>query len=48
MFYYLLMVISENFNTVCRLVRDYGDLIRVWVGPDLNILMSNPKDVEVI
>lgn len=39
--------VLENFATICKLVSDYGDIFRVWIGPDLNIFLSNPKDVEV-
>lgn len=34
------MVIKE-------LMVKYGDLCRFWLGPDLNIVVSNPDDVKV-
>lgn len=38
---------AENFNVIRNLVTDYGDVLRIWIGPDLNVFLSNPKDVEV-
>lgn len=43
----IISLILENFEVLCQIVRDYGDFTKIWIGPDLNILMSNPKDVEV-
>lgn len=37
----------ENFAVLCKLVNEYGEFVRVWLGPQLNILISDPKDVEV-
>lgn len=30
-----------------ELLRDYGDLVRVWIGPSLMAINKNPKDIEV-
>lgn len=38
---------TENFDLIIGLVKQYGDFFRVWLGPELNILVSDPKDVEV-
>lgn len=38
---------TENFDLIIGLVKQYGDFFRVWLGPELNIIVSNPKDVEV-
>lgn len=37
----------ENFDLICRLVKEYGAFFRVWLGPELNVVVSDPKDVEV-
>lgn len=29
------------------MIKQYGDFVRVWLGPELNIVVSDPKDVEV-
>lgn len=29
------------------LIRDYGEFVRIWLGPELNIIVSKPEDVEV-
>lgn len=28
-------------------MKDYGEFVRVWLGPELNVVISDPKDVEV-
>lgn len=38
---------TENFDLICNLIKQYGDFIRVWIGPELNIVVRDPKDVEV-
>lgn len=40
-------VCAENFDLICRLVKEYGEFVRVWLGPELNVVISDPKDVEV-
>lgn len=37
----------ENFDVICRLVNEFGCFFRVWLGPELNVVISDPKDVEV-
>lgn len=44
----LLFIYTENFDTLNRIVKQYGEYARVWIGPELNVLISDPKDVEVI
>lgn len=44
----LLFIYTENFGTLNNIVKQYGKCARVWIGPELNILISDPKDVEVI
>lgn len=38
---------TENFDTICNLVKRYGEFLRIWIGPQLNVLVSDPNDVEV-
>lgn len=38
---------TENFNLIVDLIKQYGDFVRVWLGPELNVVVSDPKDVEV-
>lgn len=38
---------TENFDLIIKLIKEYGDFVRVWLGPELNIVISDPKDVEV-
>lgn len=37
----------ENFDLINQLVRQYGVIFRVWLGPVLNFVVSDFKDVEV-
>lgn len=37
----------ENFALICNLVKDYGEIVRIWLGPELNVIISDSKDVEV-
>lgn len=43
----LALFFADNFALIIKLVKQYGDFIRVWLGPELNIVVSDPKDVEV-
>ncbi|XP_049879494.1 cytochrome P450 4C1-like [Pectinophora gossypiella] len=39
----------EEFIQVIRdLMRDYGDVLRFWLGPDLNVVVSNPDDLKIL
>lgn len=37
----------ENFTVICNLIKKYGEFVRIWLGPELNVIVSDPKDVEV-
>lgn len=40
----------EMIETVLHFMEFYGkdQTIKIWLGPELNMLMGNPKDVEVV
>lgn len=38
---------AEIFNIVVKVLHDYGDFFRIWLGPELNVIISDPKDIEV-
>ncbi|XP_063541307.1 cytochrome P450 4C1-like isoform X1 [Cydia strobilella] len=41
------MVPSEELNNVVgELIQEYGDVWRFWLGPDLNVVVSDPDDVK--
>lgn len=46
-FVIIIIINAENFAVINKLIEHYGDFFRVWIGPELNILISDPKDVEV-
>ncbi|XP_073830221.1 cytochrome P450 4d1 isoform X4 [Musca autumnalis] len=37
----------ENFRTILGFGKKYGPTFKIWLGPELNMLTSNLKDVEV-
>lgn len=37
----------EILNKVIKILNEYGDYFRVWLGPELNVIISDPKDIEV-
>ncbi|KAG4074182.1 hypothetical protein HA402_016210 [Bradysia odoriphaga] len=39
---------AEIWVTVVNLASQYGDVIRIWAASDLLVLMSNPRDVEIL
>ncbi|KAG4065113.1 hypothetical protein HA402_007510 [Bradysia odoriphaga] len=39
---------AENFQIVGKLVNDYGDVARIWLGPNLLAIIKNPKYLETI
>ncbi|XP_063388700.1 cytochrome P450 4g15-like [Cydia fagiglandana] len=39
---------EELTNTVGRYLQEYGDLFRVWIGPDLNIFVNDPDDIKTL
>lgn len=40
--------LPDNFKTIGKLLGDYGDVVRVWIGPSMICLNKRPKDIEVI
>lgn len=45
--YRLSYIFAENFDQIYRLVKDYGSFVRVWLGPELNVVVTDPNDAEV-
>lgn len=41
-----LKLLLENFALGSQLTKEYGEFYRVWIGPELNIVLSDPKDAE--
>ncbi|XP_065214567.1 cytochrome P450 4C1-like [Planococcus citri] len=39
---------EDALFTLFRMVRKYGDIFRVWLCNDLYIIITNPKDIEVL
>ncbi|XP_011176868.3 cytochrome P450 4d1-like [Zeugodacus cucurbitae] len=39
---------DEFVRRCCEMVEKYGKTCRVWIGPELNIIMHEPHDVEVL
>lgn len=37
----------ENFAIFLELLKEYGDFWRLWTGPELNVVVQDPNDVEV-
>lgn len=46
-FFFFNLIGTENFELINQLVKQYGVFFRAWLGPELNVLLSDPKDVEV-
>ncbi|KAJ6635804.1 Cytochrome P450 4d1, partial [Pseudolycoriella hygida] len=38
---------AENLQVIVKLLEDYGDIVRLWLGPSLIVFNKKPKDVEV-
>lgn len=38
---------TEFYTILIRLIKEYGGLFRLWIGPNLTIVVSDSKDVEV-
>lgn len=47
MFEKLSSVISEVFEQVQSLIKDYGSFFKLWLGTELNFHVSDPNDIEV-
>lgn len=43
----IFFVRAGNFETIVNIVKQYGEFIRVWLGPELMILVTGREDVEV-
>lgn len=37
----------ENFKIINQLIKQYGAFFRAWLGPELNVVLSDPNDIEV-
>lgn len=46
--YYLFCLLTEILETMHKTIKDWGQFVGLWLGPELCILISNPKDVEVL
>ncbi|CAD0204273.1 unnamed protein product [Chrysodeixis includens] len=45
----LFMCQPEQFVKVLRdLTTEYGDVFKIWLGPDLNIIVSDPDDLKLL
>ncbi|XP_023938237.2 cytochrome P450 4C1 isoform X2 [Bicyclus anynana] len=43
------MVRPQDFiRAIGDLIKEYGDVFRIWLGSDLNIIVSNPDDVKLL
>lgn len=40
-------MLSDNFSIIGKLLDEYGDLVRVWIGSSLIAINKKPKDIEV-
>lgn len=38
---------AEIFEMVVKILHEYGDFFRIWLGCELNCIVSDPKDIEV-
>lgn len=38
---------AENFQILAQLIQEHGDIMCLWLGTEMNIFLSNTKDVEV-
>ncbi|XP_075983713.1 cytochrome P450 4C1-like [Anticarsia gemmatalis] len=39
---------EDLIKVIKKLMEDYGDVARFWLGPDLNFVISNPEDLKVL
>ncbi|XP_077301146.1 cytochrome P450 4g1-like [Arctopsyche grandis] len=39
---------KEIMNTLVKMKKKYGEIFRVWLGPELSIVLSEPEDVETV
>lgn len=40
-------IFAENFDLINRLIKKYSCFARIWLGPELNVVVTDPNDVEV-
>ncbi|XP_073948122.1 cytochrome P450 4C1-like [Choristoneura fumiferana] len=39
---------NEQLKLIGELMKDYGEYVRFWLGPDLNIGVENPEDIKLL
>ncbi|CAG9559212.1 unnamed protein product [Danaus chrysippus] len=39
---------EEMIKITKELIKEYGSILRFWLGPDLNIVVSNPDDIKIL
>ncbi|XP_059051021.1 cytochrome P450 4C1-like [Achroia grisella] len=39
---------EELITVIKDLMREYGDVMRFWLGPDLNVVVSDPDSIKII
>lgn len=44
----MIYLIADIQPLFMRIIRKYGGLAKFWLGPELNVLVSNPKYVETV
>lgn len=42
------ILLPDNFTIIGKLLGEYGDVVRVWIGPSMICINKKPKDIEVI
>lgn len=42
-----LFCFSGHLNEINKLFEKYGQYVRFWLGPDLNVCVKNPADIKV-
>ncbi|GBP00705.1 Cytochrome P450 4g15 [Eumeta japonica] len=39
---------EELINVIRKLIDSYGDVLRFWLGPDLNVIVTDPDDLKIL
>ncbi|XP_031638529.1 cytochrome P450 4d1-like [Contarinia nasturtii] len=39
---------AEIFGIFLKILKAHGEYFRIWFGPELNVVISNPKDIEIL
>ncbi|XP_063388699.1 cytochrome P450 4g15-like [Cydia fagiglandana] len=39
---------NEQLKLVADIITKYGEYVRFWLGPELNIIVANPEDIKLI